>query len=97
MPKLADRGVHCMFIGYADDHYSNVYCMWNPKTERVHTTRDVIWMKQMMLTKGVEDPVIEVNNDNTDEGKGDDKNHADPGEVEDSGTDDESEDDSSDK
>jgi hypothetical protein len=31
-PKLADRGVHCMFIGYADDHDGNVYRMWNPKT-----------------------------------------------------------------
>jgi hypothetical protein len=96
-PKLADRGIHCMFIGYADDHDGDVYCMWNPKTERVHITRDVIWMKQMMFTKGVEDPVIEVNNVNTDEGQGDDEKHADPGEVEDNGTDDESEDDSSDE
>jgi hypothetical protein len=26
-PKLADRGVHCMFIGYADDHNGDVYRM----------------------------------------------------------------------
>jgi hypothetical protein len=26
-PKLADRGVHYMFIGYADDHDGNVYRM----------------------------------------------------------------------
>jgi hypothetical protein len=57
--------------------------MSDPKTERVHITRDGIWMKQMMFTKGVEDPVIEVNNDNNDEGQGEDKNPADPGEVED--------------
>jgi hypothetical protein len=68
-----------MFIGYADDH--EVYHMWNPKTERVHITRDVICMKQMMFTKGVEDPIIEVKNDNTDEGQGDNENPTDPGET----------------
>jgi hypothetical protein len=96
-PKLADRGVHCMFIGYVDDHGGDVYRMWNPKTERVHITRDVIWMKQMMFTKGIEDPVIEVNNDNTEDGQGDDDKPADLGEVEDSGRDDKTEDDSSDE
>jgi hypothetical protein len=54
-------------------------------------------MKQMIFTKVVEDPVIEVNNDNTDEGQGDDEKPANPGEVEDNGTDDKSEDDSSDE
>jgi hypothetical protein len=86
-----------MFIGYADDHDGDVYRMGNPKTERVHDTRDVIWMKQMMFTKGETDTVIEINNDNIDEGQGDDENHADPGNVEDNGTDDESEDESSDE
>jgi hypothetical protein len=80
-PKLADRGVHCMFIGYADDHDSDVYRMWSPKTERVHITRDVIWMKHMMFTKGIEDPVIEVNNYNTEDGQGDKEKPANPGEV----------------
>jgi hypothetical protein len=96
-PKFADRGVHCMFIGYADDHDGDVYRMWNPKTERVHITWDVIWMKQMMFTKGVEDAVIEIKNDNADEGQGDDEKPADPGNVEDNGTDDEIEEDSSDE
>jgi hypothetical protein len=96
-PKLADRGVHCMFIGYTDDHDGDVYRMWNPKTERVHITRDAIWMKQMMFTEGVEDAVIEINNDNAEEGQGDDEKPADPGNIEDNGTDDESEDDSSDE
>jgi hypothetical protein len=71
--------------------------MWNPKTERVHITRDIIWMKQMMFTKGLEEAVIEINNDNAEEGQGDDKEPADPRTVEDNGTDDESEDDSSDE
>jgi hypothetical protein len=84
-----------MFIGYMDDHDNDAYCMWNPKTERVHITRDVIWMKHMMFTKVIEEPVIEVNNDNTAYGQDDDKKPADPGEVEDSGRDDGIEDDSS--
>jgi hypothetical protein len=86
-----------MIIGYADDHDSEVYRMWNPKTERVNITLDVIWMKRMMFTKGVEDPVIEVNNDNTNDGQGDNEKPADPGEEDDNGTDGESEDDSSDE
>jgi hypothetical protein len=53
MPRLADRGVHCMFTGYADDQEGDVYHMWNPKTERVHITQDVIWMKHIMFTKGL--------------------------------------------
>jgi hypothetical protein len=36
MAKLADRGVHCMSVGYALDHAGNVYCMWKPKTGWVH-------------------------------------------------------------
>jgi hypothetical protein len=94
-PKLADRYVHCMFIGYTDDHDGNVYRMWNLKTERVHITRDVIWMKQMIFTKGIEEPVIEVNNDNTEDSQDDNEKPADPGEVEYRGSDDEIEDDSS--
>jgi hypothetical protein len=72
MRKLADQGVHCMFIGCADDHDGDVYRMWNPKTERVHITRDVIWMKEMMFTKGIEETAIEVTNDNTEDDQGDD-------------------------
>jgi hypothetical protein len=94
-PKLTDRGLHCMFIGYTDDHDGDVHRMCNPKTERVHITRDFIWMTQLMFTKGIEDPVIEVNNDNPEDGQDDDEKPADPGEVEYSGSDDESEDDSS--
>jgi hypothetical protein len=67
--KLADLGVHCMFIGYADDQNGDVYRMWNQKTEMVHITWDIIWIKQMMFTKGIKEPVIEVNNDNTEDGR----------------------------
>jgi hypothetical protein len=51
----------------------------------------------MMFTKGVEEAVIEINNDNAEEGQVDDKELADPGTVEDNRTNDKSEDDSSDE
>jgi hypothetical protein len=31
-PKIADRGVQCMFIGYAIDHTGDTYQMWDPAT-----------------------------------------------------------------
>lgn len=55
--KLADRGVQCMMVGYAENHDGDVYLMWNPLTERVHVTQDVIWLKQMMFQKRVEEDV----------------------------------------
>lgn len=50
-PKVNDKGVHCMFVGYADDHAGDVYEMWDPKTKRIHKTRDVIWLKRMFYEK----------------------------------------------
>ena len=32
-PKDANLGKHCMVVGYADNHPSNTYCMWNPNTK----------------------------------------------------------------
>jgi len=52
-PKLADRGVQCMFVGYALDHAGDCYRMWNPVTKRVHESRDVIWMHRMFYPKPV--------------------------------------------
>jgi hypothetical protein len=53
-------------------------------------------MKQMMFTKGVEDAVIEINNDKEGEGQSDDKERTDPVPVEDNASEDECEDDASD-
>jgi hypothetical protein len=41
-PKIGDRGIQCMFVGYSLDHTADCYEMWNPATSRVHQTRDVI-------------------------------------------------------
>jgi hypothetical protein len=46
-PKLANRGIQCVFVGYALGHLGDTYRMWNPVTDGVHQTRDVIWLRQM--------------------------------------------------
>ena len=32
-PKISDRGVPCMFVGYAPEHPGDTYRMWNPRTD----------------------------------------------------------------
>jgi hypothetical protein len=46
-PKIADRGIQCVFVGHSKDHDGDCYEMWYPKTNRVYTTRDVIWPNRM--------------------------------------------------
>ena len=46
-PKLANKGVTCMFTGYANAHVAGVYQMWDPATNRVHVSWDVVWLKRM--------------------------------------------------
>jgi hypothetical protein len=31
-PKIADRGIQCMFVGYAINHAGDTYQMWDPTT-----------------------------------------------------------------
>jgi hypothetical protein len=57
-PKLADQGVQCMMVGYAKDHKGNVYRMWDPDTNGINKTRDVIWLRRMFYEKSK--PTFEV-------------------------------------
>lgn len=59
MSKLDDRGVPCMFVGYALNHAGDCYRMWDPATRRVHETRDVIWLNRMYYAKN---PTTEEDN-----------------------------------
>ena len=61
-PKLQDRGVQCMLVGYAPDHAGDCYRMWNPKTDGVHVTRDIIWLRRMFFAKDTVTPNISPNN-----------------------------------
>jgi hypothetical protein len=35
-PKIADRGIQCMMVGYSTDHTGDCYDMWNPETGGIH-------------------------------------------------------------
>ena len=45
--KIQDKGLTCLFVGYAKDHAENCYRMYNPATSRIHTSRDVKWLGRM--------------------------------------------------
>ena len=49
--KSVDRGIPMMFVGYPANREEDSVRMWNPKTNGVVTTRDVIWMKRMFFEK----------------------------------------------
>ena len=59
-PKILDRGVQCMFVGYALEHAGDCYRMWNPETNRVHESRDVIWLKQFYYAKPIPEQELAV-------------------------------------
>ena len=52
---MKDKRIQCMFVGYADEHDGDTYYMWNPRTKKILTTRDVIWMKQMLFKLPIEE------------------------------------------
>ena len=43
-----DRGIEMMFVGYPANRESGSFRTWDPLTNGVATTRDVIWMKRMV-------------------------------------------------
>jgi hypothetical protein len=55
-PKIADRGIQCMMVGYSTDHTSDCYEMWDPATGGLHKTRTIIWLKGMYVPKVSLDP-----------------------------------------
>jgi len=46
-PKLKNKGVTCIFVGYADNHAGDCYRMWEPIKHFIYITRDVLWLKRM--------------------------------------------------
>ena len=50
-PKLSDRGIQCMFVGYALDHPGDCYIMYNPDSKRKLVSRDVIWLQRQYFSK----------------------------------------------
>jgi hypothetical protein len=50
--KTGDRGIDMMFVGYPGREHDS-YRMWNPLTNRVVVTRDVIWLKRMFFERNI--------------------------------------------
>jgi len=48
--KLANRGEHCMFVGYANDHAGDTFKLLNLKTRRIWKSRDVKWIASTIVT-----------------------------------------------
>ena len=44
--KIAYRGALCMMFGYSHGSVVDGYRMWHPGTNRVHWTRNTIWLKK---------------------------------------------------
>jgi hypothetical protein len=44
--KFTNHSSPCMFIGYAEDHTSNVFKFFNPKTRAFLLSRNVYWLNK---------------------------------------------------
>ena len=53
--KTGNRGIAMVFCGYPYNRESDSMRMWNPGTNRVVTTSDVIWLKRMYYERSDED------------------------------------------
>jgi hypothetical protein len=45
--KLDNRGYPCMFIGYTEDHASNVYVLFNLNNQAIFMSRNVVWLNKL--------------------------------------------------
>ena len=55
--KLGDRGIKCLFLGYAANHAGNVYRVLNLETKMVMISRDVKWLKAF----DINDNALDIN------------------------------------
>jgi hypothetical protein len=62
-PKVADRGVPCMFVGYSKNHPGDTYRMYDPSTGGIHDSRDVIWLRRMYYQKPLSPKEFQVQSD----------------------------------
>ena len=54
-PKLEEKGITYMFVGYATDHAGDCYEMLNMNTKQVLVTRDVQWLNRMYFDDNTND------------------------------------------
>jgi hypothetical protein len=44
LSKLSNKGTHCLFLGYAEDHPKDTYRVLDLKNQLVMLTRNVRWL-----------------------------------------------------
>ena len=64
--KLADRGIKCLFLGYAANHAGNVYRVLNLETKMVMISRDIKWLKTFDIADNGIDVIRNADDDNDD-------------------------------
>jgi hypothetical protein len=52
-PKITDHGAQCMMLGYVAGHMGDCNRMWDPITNGIHESHDVIWMRRMFYTRDI--------------------------------------------
>lgn len=62
-PKVANRGVPCMFVGYSKNHPADTYRMYNPASGGIHDTRDVVWLRRMFYQTALSPSEFQVQAD----------------------------------
>lgn len=50
-PKLQERGVKCIMVGYTQEHSQGTYRMYNLSTRGIMTSRDVTWTGKFLSDK----------------------------------------------
>ena len=61
--KLEDKGIVCLFLGYAEDHPEDTYRMLNLETKKVIITRDVKWLNKMHNKIRNEKRIVNIQNE----------------------------------
>jgi hypothetical protein len=56
--KTGNRGMVMMFVGYPDNQEHDSVRMWNPETNGIWTTRDVIWLKRCYFNRTRDDDIV---------------------------------------
>jgi hypothetical protein len=46
--KLDNKGYPCMFIGYTEDHASNVYLFFNLNNQAIFMSHNVVWLRKLL-------------------------------------------------
>ncbi len=42
-----NQGKTSVFMGYAENHSGNIYCMLNPETKEIVMSHDIYWLEKL--------------------------------------------------